>query len=74
MSWKKAEAMLYAFPNHHQRWARGIHIAVHQKHDELFRYLVLHFQVFKTIQPTVLWLNPYVLITELPKHEQAVWK
>lgn len=41
------------FFEHHRIWIRGVHIAVHQILDELFRYLIVHFQVFKTISVTV---------------------
>ena len=64
----KTKAMLDRF-EHHQSWLGGMHIAVHQMLDELFRYLILHVQVFETIRATVERLNPYALITELPKHE-----
>lgn len=64
----KTEAMLDSF-EYYKGWIRGMHIAVPQILDELFRYLVLHFQVFKTIRATVLRLNPCAVITELPKHE-----
>ena len=44
-------------------------IVVYRILDELFRYLILHFQELKTIRAAVLRLNPWALITESPKHE-----
>lgn len=51
------------------QWIHGMRIVVYRILDELFRYLILHFQELKTIRATVLRLNPWALITELPKHE-----
>ena len=40
-----------------QCWIRGLYRAAYHILDELFRYLVLHFQVLKTVRATVLRLN-----------------
>jgi hypothetical protein len=69
LSQMNAEAMLCTSFDYYQCWTHGMHRVVHQRLDELFRYLLLHFQVLKTIKLTVLWLNPRVLIIELPKHD-----
>lgn len=39
------------------QWIPGMRIVVYRILDELFRYLILHFQELKTIRATVLRLN-----------------
>ena len=67
LSWRKTKATLDSFEFY--QWIPGMRIVVYRILDELFRYLILHFQELKTIRATVLRLNPWALIIELPKHE-----
>lgn len=60
VSGMKTEAGSDGFERHRRR-IHGVHIAVHQILDELFRYLIVHFQVFRTVRVTVKRLNPDAL-------------